>query len=268
MYRVAILSLAALLLLAACTPAVDTAEGVVTVDFRAGTTKSGVSDDTSINSLDIFVYRSQTGALETHLRTEGLSASLELPKGVSLDWIVLANAPEGADPAQCSRMEDNSPASLVMSGRGSGIFTKSSSVSLKLSRLMSKVVLEKLTPSEGFSRAYLAEVAGTCPYLEGPDTSRVRYNVAGADMSLNPFLKACLVSSSCCGAEFFCYPDPMGRTSLVIEMEEDSYRAALPPLKGNTSYIIKNLVIESRTQITLTIQINPWEEVNTSCTLE
>lgn len=87
-------------------------------------------------------------------------------------------------------------------------------------------------------------------------------------MSLNPFLKDCLVSSTCCGAEFFCYPDPMGRTSLVIEMEEDSYRAALPPLKGNTSYIIKNLVIESRTQITLTIQINPWEEVNTSCTLE
>ena len=268
MKRVTLLSLAALPHLAACSPVEETAEEVVTVDFRAGTTKSAVEDDTAIRCLDIFVYRSDTGALEAHIRTEGKSASLELPKGVALEWILLANAPDGADPALCSKMEDNSSGYLVMSGRGSGSFVKSSSVSLKLSRLMSKVVLEKLTPSEGFSRAYLADVAATCPYLEGPDTSELRYNVAGADMSLSPFLKACLVSSSCSEAEFFCYPDPSARTALVIEMGEDSYRAQLPPLKGNTTYIIKELVIESRKELCITIQINPWEEVDSSCTLE
>ena len=272
MNKVTLLSLAVLLNLAACTLAGDTAEEVVTVDFSARTSKSAVVDDSAIHCLDIFVYRSDTGAPEAHLRTEGLSASLELPKGVKLDWIVLANAPEGTDPTQCSKMEDNSPTSLVMSGRGSGIFTKSSSVSLKLSRLMSKVVLEKLTPSEGFSRAYLADVAGTCTYLEGPDTSKVRYNVQGADMSLNPFLIDCLVSSSCTGAEFLCYPDPLGKTSLVLEMEApygtDIYRARLPALKSNTTYIIKELVIESRMELRITIQINPWEEVDSSCTLE
>lgn len=87
-------------------------------------------------------------------------------------------------------------------------------------------------------------------------------------MSLSPFLKACLVSSSCCGAEFFCYPDPLARTSLVIEMGEDCYRAQLPPLKSNTTYLIKELVIESRKELCITIQINPWEEVDSSCTLE
>ena len=51
-------------------------------------------------------------------------------------------------------------------------------------------------------------------------------------------------------------------------MGEDSYRAQLPPLKGNTTYIIKELVIESRKELCITIQINPWEEVDSSCTLE
>ena len=265
-------SLLSLLLCAACLSVETGEEERVTVDFRAEMTKSAVENDAAINCLDIFIYRSQTGVLESHLRTEGLSASLELPRGVQLEWVVLANAPEGAVPSDYSRMEDNTSASLVMSGKGSGSFERSSSVSLKLSRLMCKVVLEKITPSQGFSCTYMADVAGSCPYLDGPDTSELRYNVNGPEMSLNPFLKECLLSESSSGVEFFCYPDPLGKTALVVETEApygvDRYRALLPPLERNTTYIIKELVLESRKQLSFTIEINPWEEVDSSCTLE
>ena len=261
-----------LMFIIGCTVDKSSTEEVVMVDFRASVTKSAVRDDSQINTVDLFLYREQTGALESHQRVESASLSVAVPKGIALSWVLICNAPEGCSPEQESRMEDNSSNSLVMLDHGTDTFSHSSQKSIKVSRVMSKVVLEKITPSEGFLRAYLSDVAATCPYLPEAAYSGSRYNVGGVDMSLNPFLQQCLVCHECRNAEFFCYPDPEGRTTLVVEIEApygvDSYRVPLPPLESNTTYIIKELVMESRGQVHFSVSVNPWEEVDSSCNLQ
>ena len=73
-----------LMFIIGCTVDKSSPEEVVMVDFRASVTKSAVRDDSQINTVDLFLYREQTGTLESRQRVESARLSVAVPKGIAL----------------------------------------------------------------------------------------------------------------------------------------------------------------------------------------
>lgn len=215
-------------------------EAGVSVAFIVETPQTKAVDETAVRTIDLLAFRHDTGTLESHVRHPASSGSMTLTPGVTMDWKVICNAPEGAFSdvydiggfgARLSLLTDNTPAHLVMSSEGSGVFgsQKDEVVRTEVSRLMSRVTLGKVTPVhlEGdvthavLRSVYLTNVAGSCPYTRDaatPPDGGAWHNRARLEDELGDDLSAFLFhgigaditggAAHDCNAVLYCYPNP------------------------------------------------------------
>lgn len=203
-------------------------------------TKAAVgAHESDIASLDVLVYDAASGRASAGGHSDGGAVTVEVTKGSTLTYFVVANAPKGAF-AGCttvtafrtklSFLQDNTSGTLVMvSGAGTKTFTEATDVSVELSRLCSKVVLGSVTPalrdaeelsgaSIVFDRAYLINVAGSCTFGLEPSADGLWYNKSVFDEGLDDTIADYLcseagisVTSSSTietGYSFYCMPNP------------------------------------------------------------
>lgn len=239
-----------LLAVLAVLPAVSSCEGLagdgsedrVSVSFLVvgqGTKAAVSTHEGDVASLDVLTYDAASGRASAGGHSDGGAVTVEVTKGSTLTYFVVANAPEGAFAgcttvtafkARLSLFPDNTAGSLVMvSEAGTKTFTEATDVSVELSRLCSKVVLGSVTPalrdaeelagaSIVFDRTYLINVAGACtlgltPSAEGPWYNRSVFD-EGLDATIADYLCSTagvsVTSSSTIetGYSFYCLPNP------------------------------------------------------------
>lgn len=214
-FRVAALSLCALLCLGSCSreTAPERRETVgVTFEVGLAHSRADLGPDASVSTLDILIFRSATGSVEGHVRGSGTRVNAEVLKGVQVDCRAVANAPEGAFASvrtlddylsTLCRLDDNAPQRLVMTGGSTFTFTASGTAPLDLSRLVSKVTLTTLTPvflgyayagSEVHLKgACLINAVGSVPYAGTATAGDLWYNRMACDPALAEGLRALLV---------------------------------------------------------------------------
>lgn len=294
-YMIAVL-VAVLLALSSCEDSWETRRpDRVSVSFLAvgqGTKSAVAAHEGDVRTLDVLAYDASTGRASAGGHSEGSAVTMEVTKGATLTFFVVANAPDGAFAgcgtvsafmSRLSLLEHGSSSSLVMvSASETRTFTESADVSVELSRLCSKVVLEGFTPvlwgadelagaSIVFDRAYLINVVGSCPLSMSPSVGSVWYNRSVYDGSLDALLQdyLCSVSGTAVtsaakvdtGYSFYCMPNPTDNavnfateptwsprnTRLVLEFTVDGvktyYPIDIPAMKCNMCYVIKNLTI-------------------------
>ena len=250
--------------------------GMTEVLFTASAaqTRSSVTvHESDINTLDILVFRNETGALEASGRVSGDHLSLSVLKGIRYRWYAIANYP--GDLAQVNslsqllgiktRLDENSESSLVMSGYGDGLLD-GTPVSVSLSRIVSRIELGTVSPVYYESayagedvildRIYLINAAGECSLCGDTDRVGVWYN-EGKAMSnggvIDSFLQRDRGVSIAGGVAlqedlfFYACPNPDAGTKLVLEVKvNDSteyYPISIGPMKGNTSYRISQVLL-------------------------
>ncbi len=128
--------LAALLLLSGCKGLPVVEETRISVRFKAGVlVKSLPDDEATIERLDLLVFRSLDGIIDTYASSSGSvldGIEADVTAGCRLNWYLVANAPEGAL-SGITREEDflsgntllshTTASTLVMYGSGSGVFS-------------------------------------------------------------------------------------------------------------------------------------------------
>lgn len=301
-------SLSALLTVAFSCTRGEVAGGYVETTFSvvAPVTKSySAVRESEVGTLDILVFRTASGALESHGRTEGDNLSLGVAKGLDYRWYAVANAPEGLSSVGSlqqflslrSRLEDNTPGSLVMSGSGQGVLD-GNAVTVRLSRLVSRVELDKVSPVY-FQTAYtdadvtlanifLYHAAGESA-LGGQTVEPSLWYDGNEDngLLLDGFLRE-ERGESISGEKtdenlrFYCCPNPADGTRLVLEVSVDGrseyYPVNIGPMAGNTSYRIADVRLlgpgaptpggeVDRASLTFTVTVNAWGESSTDVEL-
>ena len=127
---------------------------------------SGNTDDMAVNSVQVFVYDSG-GALEKSSGkvVGGSEITLSISPGEKTVW-VLVNAPEttgaaslDAFPVMSSALSDNSLTSLVMSGSGTVSVSGNSSITVLVSHIAAKIVLDQVT--RHFTNTYYSGIPMT-----------------------------------------------------------------------------------------------------------
>ena len=211
-------------------------------------TKSDVTlHELGLRHAEVLVFRRSTGQLEgaldaTRKGTGILHASMEFPTGVSFNYVVIANGPDGlkelaaslgetAFLQQLSLLTHTTSTSLVMYGSGSfAISTHNPSViEVSMRRYSCKVSVESLElkwldafstpPSVTLERIVLVNVVGSTPYSAVPAVGETWYNQQGVDGSLPAIVKDItvaeygslpVVSSSAVNTlvPLYCMPNP------------------------------------------------------------
>lgn len=186
--------------------------GRSTVSFVVGTSETRASvtpHEREVASLDVLVFRSGEGTLDNRARAVAGGnlldrISVELTQGVSLDWFVVANAPEGALSSYTTEaaflqgltmLEHSGESSLVMHAGGvlpSG--PVADDVPVALDRYACKVTVESLTvdwpdayamaTEVKLGRIVLVNVVGSTPWSGVPAAGDVWFNRMGVDASL------------------------------------------------------------------------------------
>ena len=210
---------------------------VLRIDSFYGGSKAAASYEKSISTLDVLVFRSVDGMLDAYGRAEGQQVTVDVAKGVSLDYYVVANAPAGAlrftdrDTflSGISEYSDNAGSTFLFEGHGTKVFSREEQTeSVSLDRYACKVQVDDVKFSfmdtgighneVVMKRVFLVNVCGTEPWSREANTGSRWYNPMAFDSSLSE----ALVSSFCkdidrevtssepvsVDATLYCYPNP------------------------------------------------------------
>lgn len=278
----------------------------VEVSFGALELKS----ESDINSLTLCVFRSD-GSLDICVREQGSSLTASLLKGEMLSFYLIANAPESLTGAVAGERDladtkvglaMNSRSGLVMMGRGERRFDGPEAVHVALDRLVCKVSLGSLVPSfvgadylhsapVVLDRVYLINACGSVPLSMEP-SSEVVFNPGARDADLpapvadlldcGPEVLLESPSALSLDLEFYCCPNPLEETMLVLELsiggEKNYYPIPLPAMECNKEYraeVVELLswgsaspdVPVSRSSVDFSVNVLEWETVEKECVM-
>lgn len=268
------------------------------------TKASATGHEDDIVSLDIFLFRSGTGLLDASRRVTGsrvAEASVDALAGVPLDWVVVANAPEGAFASVSTESEllsesvslsDHSLTSLIMSDSGTVTVSGGGEtrVSATLRRYVSKVSVQTLSmswlssfttpPTMTLGRIVLMDAPVSMPLSGVQDALCPRVNVTGIDPSLGESETDMLIKDYSLlplttpaaidiDSPLYCMSDPLADTYIAVEVVIDGtsnwYPVGLPALECNTHYVITNLSLTGPGAPT---PVDPIARTNVSFTVE
>ena len=263
-------------------PSTTVSEGLVQIKFNvysANSTKSAsLTHRDVINSLDIFVFKAETGELISYDNIKGESISLYLQRGVLHDICFIANAPKNSFDnikyyaeleTSVSNLIDNHEA-YVMQGKESRMFLNDGNLNVEISRLCSKITVDAITPKfmetaisqqhVVLKRMFLMHSSPVISYFGGKCISDVLYNDLGFDTSLDTKIQnlisygydKIIVDSSKLdlNTSLLTYSIDesdliVSQTKLVLEVEiagiPNYYTAQLPRLQPNHEYLIENI---------------------------
>lgn len=222
---------------------------------------SGEGD--GVGSLDLLVFRASDGLLAARERVTGeeeIGASVTA--GMTMDWYIIANAPEGTFSSftdettflsALTPLTQTSASTMVMHAEGTTAFTASTgTVEAPLSRYASKVTVNDVSvpwldsfataPSCSVERVGLINVVGTAPWSGTPATGSVWYNRSGFDGTLSAALRSMLLwddgvtvtagEAATVGESFFAMPNPITGGDYGTPWSERGTRVALELLVG------------------------------------
>lgn len=233
--------------------------------------------ETFVGSLQVFLYDGES--LAGSGRDTCARVSVEGIRSGSYDLYVLANAPEAPSSSAAtlsslkgtgSSLGDNAPGRLVAFGSGSvDVGAGSNSARVQAVRLVSKVVLEKITnalegPLAGarltVHSVYVTNVAASCRLGGGSDSTyinRMGYR-GGMEALTHDVVETDVASSIDVAHTFYVYENPVERDSvggnwtprrsrLVVDATVGGthcyYVVTLPVLGRNRIYEIQDLAI-------------------------
>lgn len=236
----------------------------VTVDLGGPLTKlAAPAKDSVANNVQIFVFNG-SNVLESYYNGTQNRATLRLSSGKKQVRAVV-NAPSlGSSVTTLSDLEtkvslfsDNTTSNFVMVGKDSLTVPDVTLITVKVTRLAAKVVLQGIDTeftapvySEGtftIKKIYLSHAASDCPYFTAvsPTACTSEGELTG-DRSMN----VTLTKNGNYGEKkiFYAYPnDTDTPTRLVIQAELNGttyfYPINLGDIKSNTVYNVSNLVI-------------------------
>lgn len=258
-----------------------------TVSFSAGLmTKAG---DDGIGTLDVLVFR-ENGQREAYARAGGNSVQVSLPTGMPLRWYLVANATASLGQmltesdllTSRALLDGQAPSSVTMSGKGGGtIGSGTSSVGVELSRTVSRITLECISPvflMDSYQAStvklmgiHVINAAGSCPYTLVPDAGGIWHNRLGREPGLSKSLSGMLGSEMDMTLDghtvegpwtFYACPNPTDNgidsrtapswsernTRLVVELSIDGvscyYPMTLPAMECNTEYLIREAILK------------------------
>lgn len=304
--------IAAALIMAAACNRIQTSEeehamanGTVEVTFTVNggmETRAGVastSDEAKVSDIQIFVF-DKSGKIESYAKADAATLTLNVSLGEK-DFVALANCPDDFARnvatktdllTQTSYLKDNGSAKFEMTGSASGNITAAQSVNIEVRRIVSKVVLEKV--STNFTSPYYAsktfKITGiylintvatnnfglTATTFEWMNQLKLDASNSAASLIQKTGMDQTVTSSVpyTTANSFYCYPNPttsdstdgsswsVRKTRLVVEASLDGstcyYSIALPVLERNKIYKITELNITKRGSA------NPWEEIKTA----
>ena len=266
----------------------------VTVNIKGApvtrSTSIGSGNEDKITDYQIFVFDASSGAVESYAKD---TATLNVSTG-SKDFVAMINCPENlknvgtkADlMAKTSLLKNNSSDHFEMIGSKRVTIEGDTKVDLEVERMVSKVVIEKITTA--FTSAYLASqtftingiyltnVVANNNYSLNLDANSIEwFNQLKVDTTDSNEAKA-LTQDTGMTAEaphstthsFYCYPNSCTddstaaewaprHTRLVIDTTLGYYTIKLPVLERNKIYTVKKL------NITKKGSANPWEDITT-----
>lgn len=171
----------------------------VEFEFYKPNTKA-IGNDAEIHSVDVLVFRKETGRLEAYGHSEGNSVTLSIMRNIEMLCCAVANAPEGTfeqvNDLQDFRkkkmsLADNTDA-IIMEGEAEKTFTVSRSVVLNLVRLCCKFTLNNVTVAffnnalsgVRLSRVFLINVPGNSLYsVDSPVNDGIWFNKGAVESS-------------------------------------------------------------------------------------
>lgn len=283
---IAAVSLAAL---AACTkneqPSVDAEKKTVELEVSVPSYETKAdSGESAVSDCQILVYSLETGMLEAHARTTGIGSPVKIQCTVGQkEVVVLGNAPDMSSMVKLtdlksarSYLSHNAIGSLVMEGSKIVRLTSSSSETINIKRVVSKIRLKSIVTrfeQGGYNdldfklkSVYLINVPADKMYLSSPSLSlgvlpatwycKDEYSgdVGGCDSFLYHDLEGKILVPSVeyqVGKTFYCCPNPYSAesyadpweprpTRLVVEAYIGTqlccYPISLPELKQNAVY--------------------------------
>ena len=244
--------------------------------------KSATGDDSRIETLDLFVFRTSDGILEARASGDGTSPiEVTVPRDREVNWYMVANAPEGRL-LPCLHQDDfllntvHMEDGFVMHAQGKTTFREDgTTVTASLSRYLCKVSIGNVTikwsdalPCKVETIA-LMNAQGSAPISGVPTDLPLRYNCGSIDTGLESTLKGMLSSSPEAeiesdspvnlGVTLWCMPNPSTgdsyglpwqsrrtRIALCIYAQglDNWYSIDLPPMEGNRHYLVDNIVIK------------------------
>lgn len=235
-----------------------------------------------VASLDLLVFRASSGQIESYNRVLGSNVSASVVKGMELEYRLVANITEGVlsgvksltefSEVMCDLKDENTEHCLMV-GRGREVFLSPKSMTVEMTRLVSRVLLQKITPTYyeagtfTVRRIYLINAVGRLFFTPSLSVehwyNRTAYEadntvsvLSAGDLSLVNSTPTLSVDAS-----LYTYPNPVTedvfstvepsftprKTRLVVEAdhlgETEFFPITLPSVVSNTTYLIKELVI-------------------------
>ena len=256
--KAAIGILAAVLALGACSKPQEVRVDVRFLAQQANVKSAVQGDGNAVERLDLLVFRSRDGAIDTYssINGNGLTGiSASVTAGCRMNWHLVANAPAGiingivneADFLEMNTLLTHTTANtLVMHGSGTKVFsTGEPATTVSLRRYASKVSLERIavswlgeftvTPPCILETVALLNARGQISMGGTPSASAdgIWYNRSGIDPSLSGIAASCLVARPFmsigsadavdAGLELYAMPNPSANlpTRLVLGIRID-----------------------------------------------
>lgn len=252
----------------------------------SGTKATGVTatQEDKVSNLQLYVF-DENGMNEYYVNAGGQTNGEVIVEEGKKSIVAIVNAPEMNNITRktdlynkTSKLSDNSLGSFVMTGEVEATVRSGSSISIDVTRLVSKVSIQKITSafhssvyaSKEFkvNSIYLINVAGNNTY-SGTSEPTLWYNKlyngtndsgASSYSLLSDTVNKTIAfkSSYTTGHSFYCYPNPTvnenfgstwcaRHTMLVVDAMLDGkqtyYPIELPVIGRNKSLIIKELII-------------------------
>lgn len=266
----------------------------VTVNIKGApvtrSTSIGSGNEDKITDYQIFVFDASSGAIESYVKDDN---TLNVSTGVK-DFVAMVNCPAALKDvgtkdelmAKVSLLKNNSSDNFEMIGISRETIKAETDVELKVERMVSKVVIEKI--STAFTSAYLASqtftikgiyltnVVANNNYALNLDAKSIEwFNQLKVDTTSSNEAKDLTQDTGMTATvpyetahSFYCYPNSCEddstaaewaprHTRLVIETTLGYYTIKLPVLERNKIYTVKEL------KITKKGSLNPWEDITT-----
>ena len=266
----------------------------VTVNIKGApatrSTTIGSGNEEKITDYQIFVFDASSGAIESYVKDAN---TLNVSTGEK-DFVAMVNCPAELKNvgtkdelmAKVSLLKNNSSDHFEMIGISRETIKAETDVELKVERMVSKVVIEKI--STAFTSAYLASqtftikgiyltnVVANNNYALNLDAKSIDwFNQLKVDTTSSNEAKDLTQDTGMTATvpyetahSFYCYPNSCEddstaaewaprHTRLVIETTLGYYTIKLPVLERNKVYTVKEL------KITKKGSLNPWEDITT-----
>ena len=235
----------------------------------------------SLQCLDVLVFRTESGRIDSHLKASGSVFSVKVPKDIPVQWFIIANAPSDAFNnvnslsdfnEEFSHLSDNTAASPCMSASGQTVFTQQSSQTATLYRLISRVYVGTIQNDYYEPTSFTVRRVFLLNAVEGLsfDAKRLSgfwYNklvhepsntLSCLDTEMNRGSDSPLIEI---GQYLYCFPNPTvedvfsltflewspRHTRIVIEASVNGateyYPITLPVMKRNTTYQLNKVII-------------------------